>query len=102
MRQVEKDYRVLQTGYVLLGRGVLETPRLGSCVYRTSIAQGQTLKGVGVYWPKSYFSHGQLYVAFSRVGDDKGLHALALEHDLHRPPGLTGTYTRNVVLEVLS
>ena len=38
MRQVEKDYRVLQTGYLLLGRGVLGTPRLGSCVYRTSIA----------------------------------------------------------------
>ena len=31
-------------------------------------AQGQTLKRVGVYLPDSCFTHGQLYVAASRVG----------------------------------
>lgn len=31
-------------------------------------AQGQTFKSVGVYLPKPVFTHGQLYVAFSRVG----------------------------------
>ena len=31
-------------------------------------AQGQTLQRVGVYLPDSCFTHGQLYVAASRVG----------------------------------
>jgi ATP-dependent DNA helicase PIF1 len=30
-------------------------------------AQGQTFKSVGVYLPKPVFTHGQLYVAFSRM-----------------------------------
>ena len=31
-------------------------------------AQGQTLQRVGVYLPDPCFTHGQLYVAASRVG----------------------------------
>ena len=30
-------------------------------------AQGQTMKFAGIYLPQPVFSHGQLYVAFSRV-----------------------------------
>ena len=32
-------------------------------------AQGQTLQNVGIYIRREFFSHGQFYVAMSRVRD---------------------------------
>jgi hypothetical protein len=36
-------------------------------------SQGQTLKRCAVYLPKDVFTHGQLYVAFSRCGERAGV-----------------------------
>ena len=55
-------------------------------------SQGQSLRSVGVYLPQPCFSHGQLYVACSRVGHPDHLcFALLPDED-------TGEFrTRNVV-----
>ena len=39
-------------------------------------AQGQTLDFVGIYLAKEFFSHGQFYVAISRVGKASGVRIL--------------------------
>ena len=52
--------------------------------------QGQTLQFVGIYLPDHVFTHGQLYVAFSRVTDPS-----ALAVCLNNPEG----FTRNIVFQ---
>lgn len=66
------------------------------CSYAMTInkAQGQSLANVGLYLPKPVFSHGQLYVAISRVQSKEGLKILI--HDNQRQP-LTSTI--NVVFK---
>ncbi|XP_074315213.1 uncharacterized protein LOC141651397 [Silene latifolia] len=61
-------------------------------------AQGQTVQRVGVYLPRSCFSHGQLYVALSRARSARDLKVL------HKPSAgdVNGNLVRNVVsFEVL-
>ena len=61
-------------------------------------AQGQTLKTIGVWLPEPVFSHGQLYVAASRVGAPENLKFAVKPEDTQN-----STYTRNVVYrEVLT
>ncbi|CAN0897213.1 ATP-dependent DNA helicase PIF1 [Linum grandiflorum] len=55
-------------------------------------SQGQTLEHIGVYLPTPVFSHGQLYVALSRVRSACGIH-IALEAASTHPPNTT----RNIV-----
>lgn len=54
-------------------------------------AQGQTVSNLGVYLPSPVFSHGQLYVAMSRVRDPQKLKILALKE------GEPSTFVKNVV-----
>lgn len=54
--------------------------------------QGQTLAKVGLFLPKPVFTHGQLYVAVSRVQSRKGLKIL-----INTENESTKGYTRNIV-----
>jgi ATP-dependent DNA helicase PIF1 len=55
-------------------------------------SQGQSLKNVGVYLPQPIFSHGQLYVALSRVTSKEGLKILITNDEDERT-----NITQNVV-----
>ncbi|CAN1794941.1 ATP-dependent DNA helicase PIF1 [Linum perenne] len=55
-------------------------------------SQGQTLEHVGLYLPSPVFSHGQLYVAISRVRSADGVH-IVIEND----DALPSNSTRNIV-----
>ena len=55
-------------------------------------SQGQTLSNVGLYLKKKVFTHGQLYVAISRVTEKKGLKIL-IEND----DSSCGSSTENIV-----
>ncbi|OMO69500.1 DNA helicase PIF1, ATP-dependent [Corchorus olitorius] len=60
------------------------------CYAMTS--QGQTLNKVGLYLPKPVFTHGQFYVAISRVTSYEGLKIL-----IHNESAEASWYTLNVV-----
>ena len=47
----------------------IQFPILGAYHITINRAQGQSLKFAGLYLTKSVFTHGQLFVAFSRCGD---------------------------------
>ena len=55
-------------------------------------SQGQTLSNVGIYLRKPVFTHGQLYVAASRVTSKNGLKILIEKED-----GTCTDETKNIV-----
>ena len=61
-------------------------------------SQGQTMEKVGIYLHKDVFTHGQLYVAMSRVGRRDGVRLL-VPAGKRRAQGRApaGVYTRNLV-----
>lgn len=59
-------------------------------------AQGQTFSKVGIYLKKPVFTHGQLYVAFSRVKRPDDIKIL-IQPTKEQGSDNNGQYTKNVV-----
>lgn len=67
-------------------------------------SQGQTFEKVGVYLPNSVFTHGQLYVALSRVISKQNLKILLTNNSIihNESTQSNNVYTKNIVFhEVL-
>jgi ATP-dependent DNA helicase PIF1 len=69
--------------------------------------QGQTIPNVSVYLPEPVFSHGQLYVALSRVTARSNIRILAIrpgdKNDKKKKTKVNSTYIKNIVYkEVLA
>ena len=78
----------------------LQFPVLGAYYLTLNRAQGQSLKKAGMYLPTSVFSHGHLFVGYSRCGDPDNMHVYAdqSEFDNVREYLEEGKmYTRNIV-----
>lgn len=57
-------------------------------------AQGQTIKFVGIYLPQPVFTHGQLYVALSRVSSESNI-SIMIKGDKYKHG--RKAFTKNVV-----
>ncbi len=62
-------------------------------------AQGLTLRRVGVHVEEDVFSHGQLYVAFSRCGDPDNLWVFGPEPDEHGAVWIKNVVFKEVLID---
>jgi ATP-dependent DNA helicase PIF1 len=63
-------------------------------------SQGQTIPNVGVYLPALVFSHGQLYVAMSRVMSRTNIKILALPPDAESQEEEAKKERKNIIKDV--
>lgn len=61
-------------------------------------AQGLTLQRVGVYLQDDVFSHGQLYVALSRGGDDRNMWVFGPELDAQGKMWMKNVVYREILI----
>ena len=59
-------------------------------------SQGQTFDRIGIYLPKPCFSHGQLYVAFSRARSFEGI-KIKISNTFYQGISRRKYYTKNIV-----
>ncbi|KAH1162822.1 hypothetical protein GYH30_001362 [Glycine max] len=71
-------------------------PFIVSYVMTINKSQGQSFHHIGLYLPHPGFSHGQLYVALSRVKNKDGLHILIHDND-GNPKNITTNVVYNEV-----
>ena len=65
-----------------------------SFVITINKAQGQTIPIMGLYLPKLAFTHGQLYVALSRVQSKDKIKVMVINSHIERKKDI---YTKNIV-----
>jgi ATP-dependent DNA helicase PIF1 len=87
--RIELSAKKTKWPFILLRR---QFPIRVSYAMTINKSQGQTLDSVGLYLKTPVFSHGQLYVAVSRVTSRKSLKILIVNED-----STCGSQTKNVV-----